>query len=811
MSKKALSEADIRSKYITPAILAAGWEHEEQIREEVGFTDGRIFVRGKLHKRGKRRVADYLLSHRPDLPLAVVEAKDNHHDLDGGIQQALTYATALDVPFAFSSNGDGFFFHDRTTPGGVTETELELDAFPSPAELWARYRAWKGIDERIEPHLTQPYFTDGSGRSPRYYQRVAVNRAVEAIARESLEPRETDAPDAPGGRHLLVMATGTGKTYTAFQVIHRLWKSGLKKRILFLADRTALIDQTARNDFRHFKKAMTVVRGNDIGTAHHVYLSLYQGLTSGGEESENAYKQFSSGFFDLVVVDECHRGSARDDSRWREILDHFSSATHLGLTATPKETTAVSSSEYFGDPLYTYSLRQGIDDGFLAPYKVVRVTLDIDAEGWRPHAGFTDTSGSIVPDRTYNRSDYDRVLNVEERRRRVAEKVTEFLKGNDRFAKTIVFCVDIEHARAMRRELVALNADLVAEHPTYIAQITGDVPDGQDLLDAFISPEEKCPVIATTSRLMTTGVDAQTCKLIVLDANIGSMTDFKQIIGRGTRVNEVWGKHYFTILDFRNATDLFADPDFDGDPARVKVLGEEDDLAGLDDEGEEEPVVDPLSGEEVEFPDADASEHTTGGGVFDPTTEPSRREKVTVNGVDVSVIRERVQYLGPDGRIVTESLRDWTRKSVHAACGSLDAFLTSWNDADKKKEIVEALEEQGVFFAALEEEVGAQLDPFDLICHVAYDQPALTRRERAERVKKRDVFTRHGEAARAVLGGLLDKYADEGLLDLENPAVLTLDPLAGLGTAPELIRLFGDRPAYTAVVHELTSRLYTAG
>ena len=647
-----------------------------------------------------------------------------------------------------------------------------------------------------------------------------MNRAVEAIARESLDAPEpggsASGGGAEGGRHLLVMATGTGKTYTAFQVIHRLWKSGLKKRILFLADRTSLIDQTARNDFRHFKKAMTIVRGKNVDTAHHVYLSLYQGLSSGSGgrgDADDAYKQFSPGFFDLVVVDECHRGSARDDSRWREILDYFSSATHLGLTATPKETTAVSSSEYFGDPLYTYSLRQGIDDGFLAPYKVVRVTLDIDAEGWRPHAGFTDTSGSAVHDRTYNRRDYDRILNVEERRRRVAEKITEFLKGNDRFAKTIVFCVDIEHARAMRRELVALNGDLVAEHPTYVAQITGDVPDGQDLLDAFISPEEKCPVIATTSRLMTTGVDAQTCKLIVLDANIGSMTDFKQIIGRGTRVNEAWGKHYFTILDFRNATDLFADPEFDGDPVRVKTVGGEDDLAGLDDEAEEEPVVDPLSGEEVEFPDADASEHTIGGGggVLDATDEPARREKVTVNGVEVTVIRERVQYLGPDGRIVTESLRDWTRKSVHAACGSLDAFLASWNDADKKREIVEALEEQGVFFAALEEEVGAELDPFDLICHVAYDQPALTRRERAERVKKRDVFTRHGEAARAVLGGLLDKYADEGLLDLENPAVLTLDPLAGLGTAPELIRLFGDRPAYTAAVHELTSRLYTAG
>ena len=603
-----------------------------------------------------------------------------------------------------------------------------------------------------------------------------------------------------GNRHLLVMATGTGKTYVAFQIIYRLWRSGLKKRILFLADRTALIDQTARGDFRHFKEAMTVVKRKQVDTAYNIYLALYQGLSDSADN--DVYRQFSPEFFDLVVVDECHRGSARDDSKWREILEYFESATHIGLTATPKETRDVSSSEYFGDPLYTYSLKQGIDDGFLAPYKVVKVTLDVDAEGWRPPRGFKDKDGHIVEDRIYNRTDFDKQLVIEERRRLVARKITEFLTGSDRFSKTIVFCVDIEHAEGMRKELVNANADLVSGNSTYITRITGDNEEGKRLLDFFISPTERYPVIATTSKLMTTGVDAQTCKLIVLDSNIGSMTEFKQIIGRGTRINEDFGKHYFTIMDFRNVTALFADKAFDGDPVRVKEAGQDDDISNVDNEADDTPVSDILTGEAIDFPHPGADIHLEKPGTYE------RRRKVTVNGVEVTIINERVQYLGADGKIVTESLRDYTRKNVRTNYTSLDAFLRSWKRADKKRVIVEELESHGVLFAALEDEVGAAFDPFDLVCHVAYDQKPLTRRERAENVRKRNYFTEYGDLARKVLDSLLDKYADTGPLDLENPAIITLDPIKRFGTAPEIMRAFGGKPAYDRAIHTLTTQLY---
>ena len=600
---------------------------------------------------------------------------------------------------------------------------------------------------------------------------------------------------------LLVMATGTGKTYAAFQIIHRLWKSGAKKRILFLADRTALIDQTVRDDFRHFKDAMTVVRHKNIDTAYNIYLALYQGLSD--SKSEDAYKQFSRGFFDLVIVDECHRGSAREDSKWREILDYFNEASHIGLTATPKETKEVSSSEYFGDPIYTYSLRQGIDDGFLAPYKVIKVTLDIDAEGWRPPQGFKDKEGNFVEDRIYNVKDFDKNIIVEERRKLVAEKITEFLKGSDRYAKTIVFCVDIEHAGGMRRELVNANADLVASNSRYIMQITGDNEEGKRHLDAFTSPSERYPVIATTSKLMTTGVNAQTCKLIVLDSNIGSMTEFKQIIGRGTRINEDFGKHYFTIMDFRNVTALFADPEFDGDPVRVKEISERGDLSRAEEEAGVEPVIDELTGEVIPFPSQDITKE-------DQLQEGQLqfRRKVIVNGVEVTILNERVQYLGEDGRIITENLRDYTRCNVKKNYATLDAFLNSWKQADKKQAIVEELEKQGVIFNALRDVVGSRFDPFDLICHVAYDQKPLTRRERADNVKKRDYFAKYGELAREVINALLDKYSDDGFADLENPAIITLDPIKRLGTAPEIIRAFGNKEGYAAAVRELTDALY---
>ena len=794
MNKKSLSERDICSKFITPNLVAAGWNLDTQLREELSFTDGRIYVRGKIHARGEKKRADYILYYKPNIPIAVIEAKDNKHSPGAGIQQALGYARTLDLPFVFSSNGDAFLFHDRTVQNGDIETEIPLHAFPGPDELWRKYCAYKGIAADIEPVVSQDYFVDGSNRSPRYYQETAINLTVEAVAKNE-----------GGNRHLLVMATGTGKTYTAFQIIYRLWKSGLKKRILFLADRTALIDQTVRGDFRHFKEAMTVIKHKKIDTAYSIYLALYQGLSDNKNSDDDAYKQFSPDFFDLVIVDECHRGSAREDSKWREILDYFHGATHIGLTATPKETKEISSSEYFGDPLYTYSLKQGIDDGFLAPYKVVKVTLDIDAEGWRPPAGFTDKSGKVVEDRIYNRTDFDKHIIVEERRQIVARKITEFLKGNDRFAKTIVFCVDIEHAEGMRRELANANADQVAVNPKYVMQITGDNEEGKRHLDAFINPNELYPVIAVTSKLMTTGVDAQTCKLIVLDANIGSMTEFKQIIGRGTRINEDFGKHYFTIMDFRSVTSLFADKDFDGDPVRVKEARQDEDLSGTENESDDTPVVDELTGEEIDFP-IDWSTVITGI-AEEPRPGPASR-KITVSGVEVTVIKERVQYLGSDGKIITESLRDYTRRNVRATYASLDSFLASWNKAETKSAIVAELEARGVLFAALDEEVGSAFDPFDLICHVAFEQKPLTRKERADQVKKRDYFTRYGDLARKVIEALLDKYADDGVLDLENPEIIRLDPLSKLGSPVEIIRAFGGKPAYDAAVHQLSGELY---
>ena len=792
MNKKSLSERDICTKFITPSIVAAGWNVDTQIREEVGFTDGRIYVRGKIHTRGSQKRADYILYYKPSIPIAIIEAKDNNYSVGAGMQQALGYAEPLDVPFVFSSNGDGFLFHDKTVTSGTIEKTLPLSGFPSPEELWQKYKTHKGLSEKIDPIVAQEYFSDGSDRKPRYYQQIAINRTVEAIAKHE-----------GNNRYLLVMATGTGKTYTAFQIIYRLWKSGLKKRILFLADRTSLIDQTVRGDFRHFKDAMTVIRHKQIDTAYNIYLALYQGLSDSNDT--DAYKQFSPEFFDLVVVDECHRGSARENSKWREILEYFKSATHLGMTATPKETKEISSSEYFGDPLYTYSLKQGIDDGFLAPYKVIKVTLDIDVEGWRPPTGFKDKEGNLVEDRIYNRIDFDRNIIVEERRQLVARKITEFLKGSDRFSKTIVFCVDIEHAEAMRRELANANADLVSANSKYVMQITGDNKEGKDQLDAFISPSEPYPVIATTSKLMTTGVDAQTCKLIVLDSNIGSMTEFKQIIGRGTRINEDFGKHYFTIMDFRDVTAHFADKDFDGDPVRVKEATESDDISDTDSEIDDSPITDDLTGDLIDFPRPEKPDISI---VEEIPGEYRPRRKVTVNGVEVTVIKERVQYLGDDGKIITESLRDYTRKNVLSAYGSLDTFLTSWKQADKKRAIVDELEQRGVIFAALKEEIGSAFDPFDLICHIAFEQKPLTRKERVEQVKKRDYFTKYGDLARKVIAALLDKYADDGILDLENPEIIRLDPLSKLGSPMEIIRAFGGKPAYDAAIHSLTDELY---
>jgi type I restriction enzyme R subunit len=822
MNKRDLSEADIKEKYITPAIIQAGWDELTQIKREEFFTDGRIYVKGKLTARGKRKFADYILYYKSrnlNIRLAIIEAKDNKHTIKSGIQQALGYANTLDIPFVFSSNGDGFYFHDKTATDGKLETEFSNQEFPTPDQLWKKYLKYKGIvTPEQEAIITQDYYRDASGREPRYYQSIAINRTVEAVAKGQK-------------RILLVMATGTGKTYTAFQIAYRLFKSKSKRKVLFLADRTALIDQTLRGDFRHFKDAMTAIkkklinvdgketlvsnnkRGIDTADkAFDIFLGLYQGLSNSDPEVPDAFKDFSPDYFDLIIVDECHRGSAKEDSKWREILDYFKSATHIGMTATPKETVEVSNQHYFGDPIYTYSLKQGIDDGFLAPYKVIKMTLDIDAEGWRPPKGYLDKDGNPVEDRIYNRTDFDRNIVIEERRKVVANKITEFLKGNGRYWKTIVFCVDIEHAEGMRAALANANADLVQKNSKYVMQITGDNEEGKRELDNFINPKENYPVIAVTSKLMTTGVDAQTCKLIVLDSNIGSMTEFKQIIGRGTRINEEYGKTYFTIMDFRNVTQLFADKDFDGDPVVVKELGEGDPLGGIDQEEGEEPAIDGLTGGEIEFPETlpQPPIDEPGPGVGEPP-KPGPKPKIMVDGVLVEVINERVQYLDSDGKIITESLTDYTRNNVLKKYQTLDTFLIHWNQADKKKAIIDELENQGVFFESLQEEVGAEWDPFDLICHVAFDAKPLTRKERAENVKKRNYFTKYGKKAQLVLQTLLEKYADTGLEDIESTEILRMDPFNQIGTPLELIRAFGSKEDYQRAIRELEAELYKTG
>jgi type I restriction enzyme R subunit len=795
MNKKSFSERDICTKFITPALEKAGWDKQLQIFEEVSFTDGKIYVRGKITARGTRKRADYILYYKPNIPIAIIEAKDNNHSIRSGIQQGLDYARILDIPCVFSSNGDGFLFHDRTATDGSIETEISLDDFPTPEQLWQKYKKYKGIETpEAERIVSQDYYFDGTNRKPRYYQQIAVNRTVEAIANGH-------------NRILLVMATGTGKTYTAFQIIHRLWKSGAKKRILFLADRNALIDQTRRGDFKHFKDKMTVVKHRQIDKSYEIYLALYQGL-SGSDEDANVYKQFSPDFFDLIVIDECHRGSAKEDSSWREILSYFSKATHIGLTATPKETKETSNTEYFGDPVYTYSLKQGIDDGFLAPYRVIRIALNVDAEGWRPNQGKTDKAGKEIEDRIYNRKDFDRNLVIEERTEMVAKKLTEFLKGYDRFAKTIVFCMDIDHAERMRTALAKHNPDLVAENYKYIMQITGDNDEGKRELDNFINPEEKYPVIATTSELMTTGVDAQTCKVIVLDSNINSMTKFKQIIGRGTRINEEYGKLYFTILDFRNATDLFADKDFDGDPIRIKPVTEETDLGGIIDEEEKMgPIIDTETGEEVVLAEKDTPYLKPD---FRTSVNRETREKVYVNGVDVSVLISRELFFDQHGKPITTSLKDHTKNIINGQFASLDEFLNKWNSTDRKEAIIAELEEQGVIVEALYEAVDKQLDLFDLICHVAYDQPPMTRKERANHVKKRNYFSKYSEQARKVLEALLDKYADQGIENMENIQILTVPPISDFGSVTEIIKVFGSREQYEEAIKELEDELYKA-
>ena len=802
MSKRDLSEADICAKFITPAVIEARWNEQTQIAREVHFTKGQIHVRGKMVTRGKSKFADYVLYYKPNIPIAIIEAKDNKHSVGDGMQQALEYADILNIPFVFSSNGDGFVFHDGTGNGAEVESTLALDAFPAPEELWRRYRQWKGLSPEVEEIVLQDYFDDGTDRQPRYYQRNAINAATEAIAKGQ-------------NRVLLVMATGTGKTYTAFQIIWRLWKSGRKKRVLYLADRNVLIDQTMVNDFRPFKGAMAklstgsrtveteggstamiataIDKKRRIDPSYEIYLGLYQALT-GPEDRQKIFREFSPGFFDLIVVDECHRGSADEDAAWREILDYFSAATQIGLTATPKETKYVSNIHYFGPPVYTYSLKLGIQDGFLAPYKVINVHIDVDVEGYRPPQGKTDIEGEEVPDRIYNQTDFDRNLVIDDRTKLVAKRVTEFLKeSGDRFQKTILFCVDQEHAARMRQALVNENPDLVGENRRYVMRITGNDREGQDQLGNFIDPEARFPVLVTTSRLLSTGVDAQTCRLIVLDRPVGSMTEFKQILGRGTRIHEDTHKYYFTLMDFRGATHHFADPDFDGEPVQIYEPGDDDPVAppdqGVVEIGEGEVVVD------------------AGNDISLRLDEPDSR-KIYVRGVLVTIMAERVKYLDADGKLITESLRDYSKRTVMSQFSSLDTFLTRWNAADRKQAIIDELEDEGLRIEPLADEVNRDLDPFDLICHVAYGRPPLTRRERADNVRKRDVFGKYGPKARAVLDALLQKYQDEGVVDLGDPRILQIPPMDTIGTPVELIRQFGSRAGFQQAIHELQDALY---
>ena len=795
-----LTEADIITKCVMPAILNAGWDNTTQIRQEVKLRDGKVIVRGKVAARRTVKSADIVLYHKPGIPLAVIEAKANKHEIGKGMQQGIEYARLLDVPFVFATNGDGFIFRDATAAEGeCLEKQITLDDFPSPAELWQKFCLWKGYTQAQLPVITQDYYDDGSGKSPRYYQLQAINKTIEAVSNGQ-------------NRVLLVMATGTGKTYTAFQIIWRLWKSKNKKRILFLADRNILVDQTKNNDFQPFGTAMTKVSGRTIDPAYEIHLALYQAIT-GPEEDQKAFKQVAPDFFDLIVIDECHRGSASEDSAWREILDYFSSATQIGLTATPKETHEVSSTDYFGDPVYVYSLKEGIEDGFLAPYKVVRVDIDVDLQGWRPTKGQTDLNGEVIDDRIYNQKDFDRTMVIDERTELVARTITDYLKRTNPMDKTIVFCNDIDHAERMRRALVNLNPEQVKKNDKYVMKITGDDEIGKAQLDNFINPKKPYPVIATTSELMTTGVDAKTCKLVVLDQNIQSMTKFKQIIGRGTRIDERYGKLWFTILDFKKATELFADERFDGIPEKVMDTTPED-------------IADPESDFEEKLEEISEHDDEQVTGVDEPPAPPyqvkdtddvgplpeedeKKIRKFHVNGVAVGVIAQRVQYYDADGKLVTDSFKDYTRKTLLKEYASLDDFTRKWQDADRKEAIIHELEQQGIIWEVLAEEVGKDLDPFDMLCHVVYGQPPLTRKERAENVRKRNYFTKYSEAAQAVLDNLLDKYADAGVQEIESIQVLKLKPFDSMGTLPEIIKTgFGDRNGYNQALSELENEIY---
>lgn len=779
----AYSEEDIRAKFIDPAIAKAGWS-ENQIRREVSFTEGRIIVRGKTISRGEQKRVDYILYYKKNIPIALIEAKDDTKSIGDGMQQGLGYAESLDIPFVYSSNGSGFLEHSRLDDGGEVEHDFSMDSFPSPEELINRYLTFKQYSESQKETVLESYYDDGSGRNPRYYQQSAVNKVIEAVA-------------SGKERILLVMATGTGKTYTAFQIIYRLWKSRSKKRILFLVDRTALATQTMKGDFRSFGSAMTKVEGRNVDPSYEIFVALYQGLM--GTDGAEIFKQFSPDFFDLIVIDECHRGSANENGKWRAVLDYFSTATQIGLTATPKEDKDISNSEYFGTPIYTYSLKQGIEDGFLAPYKVIRYVLDKDIE-WRPDASILDEDGEQVPDEVYTSSDYDGRLVIHSRTKVVAVKVAEFLKETDVYQKTIVFCRDIDHAERMRKELVNALPEQSRENRKYIMRITGDNEEGKMEIENFIDPEQRYPTIATTSRLLSTGVDTKTVKLIVLDAPINSMTEFKQIIGRGTRVEEQFNKYYFTIMDFRGATRLFADPDFDGEAVEVYERNNLEDPE-IDKQIEAETIS------EAEVLEINPREQI----LIDGTEASQKPKRIRIrDGVEFFPIHRTVQYIDPEtGKLTTESLRDFSKKAVLATYKDLDSFLTRWREADRKDIIINELSERGVVFSELREEAGKDLDIFDLIIHVAYGKKPLTRSERINNLRQNDYFAKYEGTAREIINCLIEKYAEEGITAIDGIEDLQVSPFTEYGTPIEIVNeIFGGREAYIKVVKEIESALY---
>ena len=771
-----LNEEDTKLKLITPAVQKAGWNTQSQIFCEYSYTDGEIIVRGKVTTRGRRKKVDYLLMYQRDLPLAIIEAKDTQHAVGAGMQQGIGYASDLRVPFVYSSNGKGFLEHDMATG---TERQISMDEFPSPEDLWQRYAKSEGYDERGTAVATAPYYHEYESMSPRYYQRNAINETMKAIAHGK-------------NRVLLVMATGTGKTFTAFQMVHRLRESGLVKKVLYLADRNVLVDQTITGDFKPLDKVTTKVQGRKLDSAYEVYFSLYQQLV--GEDGEEIFRAFDPSFFDLIIVDECHRGSAREDSAWRKILEYFSGAIQIGMTATPKETKDVSNIDYFGDPVYTYSLKQGIKDGFLAPYKVIRPKFDVDIYGFRPGQGQLDDQGLPIEDRVYEMNDFDRTMVIKERTELVARKVTQFLKETDRFSKTIVFCVDIDHAERMRQALVNENADLCAIDPRYVMRITGDEAEGKAQLDNFMDPDEKYPCVVTTSKLLTTGVNCKTCRVIVLDNVFGEqgMTEFKQIIGRGTRVCEPYGKLYFNVIAFRHASRLFADTNFAGYPVCIYEPGDDS----------------PMNPDDPGVPEVPAGEEPPV--IVDPPVNPGA-VKYYVHGISVRIASERVEYFDSNGGLVTESLRDYSKRSILGEYEDLDHFLVAWNSEKRKRAIIDELNEAGAFLDELREASGQyDLSDFDLICHIAYDQKPLTRSERARNVQKKGYHAQYGDVARSVLDALLDKYSSSNLIDLTDTRILDLEEFRQFGSPMKIVKAFGGKQQYIEAVAELERELYTA-